>query len=134
VTLWAAELPPGSTFDPVAGAFAWIPSSEQVPGSYTVRITATDGALCNPGHASVEWVIQVTDPLALMVRSMPGGLQLTFPALAGGTYRVESCTDLGLTDWEVLAEITSPQTDSITVPVSITGPSPARFYRVLWLR
>jgi uncharacterized repeat protein (TIGR01451 family) len=44
VTLSAVGLPPGATFDPATGVFAWMPSESQ-QGQYVVTFTATDDGM-----------------------------------------------------------------------------------------
>jgi hypothetical protein len=134
VTLSPTELPAGSRFDPASGTLAWTPSAAQGPGDFTVQFVATDTAACGPNQASLQFVIHVTAPLVLTAQYLADTLQLSFPALSGETYRVEYCEDLALGNWVLLQEVTAAQAGSATILDTIPPGSPARFYRVLWVR
>jgi hypothetical protein len=134
VTLSPTQLPAGSTFEPALGVFSWTPSTAQGPGDFIARFTATDTSACGTNQSSFELVVQVTQPLAVTVQYLAGGLEISFPALAGEIYRVEYCTDLGLADWQLLEEITATQTAIFTVADFEPVQGPARFYRVRWTR
>ena len=132
--LTPAQLPPGSTFDPVLGTLSWTPSSSQGPGDFVARIVAADSSACGNNQTTLEFTIQVTQPLEVTAQFIGGGLEISFPALAGETYRVEFCTDLALADWSLLEEITVAQHQVVTVSDPAFGQGPARFYRVRWMR
>lgn len=134
VTLWAAHLPTGATFDPTTGRFDWTPASDQGPGLFTARFTATDGAACPPGNTLLEVELEITAPLRLTAQALPGALRLTFPAFAGETYLLEACDDLALGHWLPLEAITPLQSQTVVLHTPLTGPSPSRFYRIRWLR
>jgi MYXO-CTERM domain-containing protein len=78
VTLSAAGLPTGATFDPDTRLFAWTPGNSQV-GSFSVSFTATDGTLSDTKTVNVT-VTQNHPP----VLTVPGaqkavdGILLTF--------------------------------------------------------
>jgi hypothetical protein len=82
----------------------------------------------------VEFVIQVTPPLAVTAQYFAGGLRLSFPAQSGETYHLEYCTDLALADWRLLEEIVATQSTVLTVNDADLGQSTARFYRIQWIR
>jgi hypothetical protein len=134
VTLTPVQVPPGSSYDPATRALTWTPSAAQSPGNYPVRMIAVDTAACGGGRTVLEFDIQVTGQLALtwQYNAGAGEIQLSFYALAGETYRVEYCTDLGLGDWQLWEEITVPQSTIFTAFEAVSPATSARFYRVLW--
>jgi len=133
-SLSATQLPPGSTYDPVLHRLFWVPTLAQPPGYYTARFTATDSAVCGTNQTTLDVVIQVTSPLSVSAQYGGGGMQLSFSALAGETYRVEFCTDLAIGDWQTLQEINVTPDQVVTVDDLAVGADGARFYRVRWLR
>jgi hypothetical protein len=134
VELSPAELPPGSTFDPALNAFSWVPSPAQEPGLYTARFVATDNSACQPAPTVLDLAIEVTAPLWLSAQYGAGELQLSFPALPVGAYRIEFSTDLGLGNWQLLQEITVPLSQTVHVWDFDFSQDAARFYRVRWQR
>jgi hypothetical protein len=131
VSLTSAQLPAGSTFDQALGTFSWTPAQA---GDFIARFTATDTTVCGTNQTSLEFVVQVTQPLAVTAQYFAGGLQLSFPALPGETYHLEYCTDLSLADWRLLEEIVATQSTVVTVADVESSQSSARFYRIRWLR
>jgi hypothetical protein len=128
------QLPTGSTFDPWTGVLSWTPTAAQGPGDFIARFTATDSSLCGTNQTSLEFTIQVVKPLSVTAQYLAGGLEMSFPVLAGETYRVEYCTDLTLADWQLLQEIVPTQTGIVMVADSDVGQGTARFYRIRWSR
>jgi hypothetical protein len=134
VSLTASELPPGSSFDPALGTFSWTPTASNGPGSFTTRFIASDTSVCGTDQSSLEIIIQVTQPLSVTVHHLAGGLEITFPVLAGEHYLVEYCTDLNLADWRLIQEINATQTTLMRIADFEPVQGPARFYRVRWAR
>jgi hypothetical protein len=134
VTLVPTQLPPGSTFDPALRTLVWTPSAAQGPGDFTARFVATDRTACGTNETALDLLIQVIRPLLVSAQFSPDALQVSFPAVAGETYRVEYCTDLTLADWQLLEEITPSQTQTLTLYDVDVGQGATRFYRVRWMR
>ena len=134
VSLYPTELPPGSTFDPALGVLSWTPAPSQSPGDYVARFTAADSSACGANLSSLEFSIQVAQPLTITAKFIGGDLEFGFVALSGETYRVEYCTDLTLADWALLQEIAPTQTGVVTISDPDFGLGAARFYRVRWIR
>ncbi|HEY5913246.1 MAG TPA: lamin tail domain-containing protein [Verrucomicrobiae bacterium] len=133
-SLQATLLPEGSSFDPAQGTFCWIPSSAQGPGEFTVRFLAADSAMCGANQTLLEFTIQVLKPIAVSAQYFPGVLELNFEAFRGETYFVEYCSDLATETWQLLQEVTAATGGVATVVDLEAGQSPARFYRVRWVR
>jgi hypothetical protein len=134
LSLTSVQLPPGSTFDPASGALSWTPTVSQGPGDFVARFVAADSSVCGSNQTTLDFTIRVTQPLEVTAQFIGGGLEISFPALAGEIYRIEFCTDLTLADWSLLEEITVPQHRIVTLSDPAFGVGPARFYRVRWLR
>jgi hypothetical protein len=137
VTLSAAQLPPGSSFDTASGTFDWTPSESQGPGNYLATFSASDSAACGSIRATQSALLTVhdlTEPFALTAHLQPGPLRLTFPAIVGETYRVEFTDTLASPDWQLLQEIVSAPTNVLSVPDPGAGGRSQRFYRARWIR
>jgi hypothetical protein len=134
VTLFATQLPPGSSFDSASGTFDWTPSETQGPGDYLASFSTLDSAACGSIQNTQSVSLTVTETFALTAHLEPGQLRLTFPALVGETYRVEFTDTLASPDWQLLEEILSAPTSVLTVPDPAAGGTSQRFYRVRWIR
>ena len=134
VTLSALQLPPGASFNPVTGMFAWTPDDTQGPGNYVASFAALDSAACGSVLTTQSVSFTVTAPFTLSAELQPGSVLLTFPALVGETYRVEFSDSLSPTDWQLLQEIAGAPTNVITVSDPVAVGAAQRFYRVRWIR
>jgi hypothetical protein len=103
------------------------------PGNYPVTITASDDQ--NPPLATtLQFSIQLTEPFSLTAQLQPVGLRLTFPTIAGGTYRVEYAENLTTPAWQLLEEFTAVSTKAVNIlDLQAVGTS-RRFYRARWIQ
>ncbi len=103
------------------------------PGNYPVTITASDDQ--NPPLATtLQFSIQLTEPFSLTAQLQPVGLRLTFPTIAGGTYRVEYAENLTTPAWQLLEEFTAVSTKAVNIlDLQAVGAS-RRFYRARWIQ
>lgn len=53
LSYWACNLPPGASFDPVAGLFAWTPGFEQAGVYNGIRFVVTDGEFSEAAEISI---------------------------------------------------------------------------------
>jgi len=84
LTLSAANLPTGATFDPATGVFSWTPTEAQGPGTYQVNFTVSDGSLTDSRQITIT-VNEVNAPPVLAPtgnRSVLENSSLTFTAAA----------------------------------------------------
>jgi hypothetical protein len=72
--------------------------------------------------------------LVLAAQFEASTIQLSFPAIAGETYRVEIADDLDFPTWRLLQEIRNAQDNAFKVSYVMTGEIAAKYYRVVWLR
>jgi hypothetical protein len=119
-------LPAGFQFDTntlrIVGAGA-------LPGEHLVAVTAFDGQE-PPLPAMLQFAIRVTDSLMLRVTFEPDAVQISFPAVVGGSYRVEHCGDPALSNWQVLQEIPRALAHRVTVLDTRVGTRAQTFYRL----
>jgi hypothetical protein len=131
--------PAGAAID-TNGLITWTPSQTQSPGTNTITtvVTNTDPYdLVNP-HLSatnsftviVNAAVVVPPPVIQSISVSNGVVTITWSAVAGSTYMLNSEDDLSGTNWnDVLPPVaatgpTATATDNI-------GDSPQRFYRVM---
>jgi hypothetical protein len=81
VTLSAAGLPIGASFDPATGAFSWTPGEEQ-QGAHQVVFTATDDGTppLSVSETITITVNEVNDPPTVVLVAPPPGAQFIAPA------------------------------------------------------
>ncbi len=108
LTLTASGLPPGSSFGPGNGRFAWAPTESQGPANYTVTFYASDG---NGGSATANVGIHVQE-----VNSQPSIVMLGPQTVAAGG---------SLT---VFVEVTDPDIPQNTVNLGVSGLVPGMVF------
>jgi len=130
---WSRQSGPGEVA--FGDAAAWVTAATfAVPGTYVLRLAATDGeasvfdevAVTVNGAATPPWI----QNLRLLDEPEPA-FELTFTG-APGNYRVLDRDSLGEGDWQPAATATVPAGQSaatVTIPRSLE--SPARFYQVI---
>jgi hypothetical protein len=109
-------------------------ASFSAPGSYVLRLTASDGAASAADDLTVTVNAQSQslsfDSVDVLI-GPPSLLRLRFTAAAGQTYTVQSCGSLANTSWSKFTDVpagTSTRSIEITDPIL---PSAPRFYRVV---
>ncbi len=128
--LTATGLPPGLSLDAAAVRIVGVGT---MPGEYSVDLTAADNQL--PPQAGVlRFVIHLTEPFLLSARSLAAGVQLSFPANVGETYRLEFADDLTPPVWHTLQEFAPTNTNRVTWTEPRNDASSRRFFRVKWTR
>ncbi len=103
-------------------------------GSTAAEAAAPGADPDGDGQANAAEQIAGTDPtdprsrFVLSIASASGALQLSWPAVVGQTYQVQSCSDLAVAGWAPLASLTA------TASTATYAPAPSgdarRFYRV----
>ena len=131
VLSWRASgLPAGFALDTNALRIVGTGSS---PGDYLVELTLSDGG--DPaGTAKLAFKIQLTEPFVLTALSQTGATWLSFPAILGQTYRVQSSDQLTPPDWRLIQEVANVSTNIVRLVDPFTSGGSPRFYRVQWLR
>jgi Concanavalin A-like lectin/glucanases superfamily len=107
-----------------------LPSGANLPDSaYIVSAVASDNAgyLSAPTSIEVSVVAAGAPPAAVWLDS--GGLLLTFPGIAGTTYRVQASTDL--ISWSVVGTVTVSATGLLQFEDAEAYRYPFRFYRTV---
>jgi hypothetical protein len=126
--------PQGAVIDPVSGLFSWTPAAAPSTNSVTV-IVADNGvpSLSVSQTFIVTVLLSAPAPQLGAVSLNNGSLTFSWPAVAGGTYRVQYTDALASPDWtSIVPDLTGSGSPlSITVPAS--GDS-QRFYRVVLIQ
>jgi hypothetical protein len=125
--------PGASAYDAVAGAVTVTTTGTvdvNTPGAYTIQYSATDPSGNTTNRTRTVFVTQLV--LAGSIGTAgAGGIQLSFSAAAGQTYRVFAAEDLTLplTNWSLVA--TGIVSTNPVVFIDSTKPTNAgRYYRV----
>lgn len=105
----------------------------QMPGIYEVELTAADNQ-SPPLQTSLRFTLRLTEPFSLSATREPTGVRLSFATIAGQTYEVEWTEDLGQGRWVRLAGPMSAPGEQLTLVDTVLATSPARYYRVRWVR
>jgi hypothetical protein len=131
LTLSAATLPLGATFDPSTGTFAWTPSEAQ-SGSFNVTFTSTDDGVPPLSDTETITITLIEPPRPVTLSSLEvrdGQFRFTFAAQPGKTYLVQAKNHLDDPAWVNLREIADGQTIAeFTEPLTGSG---TRYYRVI---
>jgi hypothetical protein len=94
----------------------------------------SSGLLGDPGFELDDVsVTPVPTPSITGVTQTNGSISLTWNALSGLMYQVQSCTDLTQTNWINLAGGPIAATNATISASDVIGPDPQRFYRVILL-
>jgi hypothetical protein len=117
-------LPLGLSFDPASGRIFGVPS---VTGNFPVTLRAINSG--GTGSASLSLTISPEPPPELDAFAMPGGIALTFLALANRHYAVEWIDNLLSSNWTELAGEIPGDGTAKTVTDTTTN-MPGRFYRL----
>jgi hypothetical protein len=105
----------------------------QMPGTYAIELTAADNQ-SPPLQASLRFTLRLTEPFALGAGREPTGVRLTFATIPGQTYEVEWTEDLVGGPWIQLGNPVSAPGERVTLTDAVLATSPARYYRVRWVR
>ena len=106
----ATNSPEGTTIDPSTGLFSWTPSSAQIGQPVTVNVAVTDNGE-PPAEATTVFPVHVLASNYTFTASFATGGEfprLTWPALTGLRYGIESKSNLSALDWTVIAEVIAP--------------------------
>ncbi len=119
---------------------SWMPFSAferwqiQWFGSTTSPAAAASADPDGDGQANSTEQIAGTDPtdprsrFVLSISSVPGALQLSWPAVVGQTYQVQFCSDLAIEGWTPVASLTATGSTATYAPAA-SGET-RRFFRV----
>jgi hypothetical protein len=125
----AAGSPPGANLDPLTGVFHWRPAPDAPASTNSITLVVSDnGSL--PLSAQRSFIVTVAGALKLLSAGpLPdGGMRLTWSAIPGKTYRLQSKSGLEEPFW---TDLGAPIVASGTT-ASADDPAPAsrRFYRI----
>jgi hypothetical protein len=129
----AAGAPTNAIINATNGAFAWTPSSAQIPGTNVITVRVTDSGI--PAlSAARTFVATVVAGFRIsgIVHQPNGDITLSIGATVGQTYRVEYKDGLSAANWTQLGT-DQVATATPLVIVDNIGASPQRFYRVTQL-
>ena len=122
--------PDGASIDPVSGLFLWTPAPAHAGSTNEITVVVTDNGSPPRSDEKTFQIIVAARPALGAVQFTVGGVQITWSALAGRTYRVQYSGTLGANDWidlpgDVMATgETATSTDSLPVATQ-------RFYRII---
>ena len=121
--------PAGAVIDPVSGRFTWTPS--EAAAAVPVGIQAADNGV--PALAAEgTFTVRVLGSLALEPAVLDGGqLTLSWAAVEGMAYRVESQENLGSSEWGLVREVVAPGPVATCV---VPADGARQFYRVTAVR
>jgi hypothetical protein len=120
-----------------SGLISWIPSSDQVPSTnlFTTMVTDNNPFAVNAQHLSATNSFTVTilppgmPPIIEAIAVSDGVATITWSAIVGSTYRLQSKDDLGNTNWtDIVPDILATSNSASTT--NACGDSQARFYRI----
>ncbi|HWH71516.1 MAG TPA: cadherin repeat domain-containing protein, partial [Candidatus Sulfotelmatobacter sp.] len=123
-----AATPAGVTIGATNGVLAWTPADSQV-GTANMTVCVTDNGL-PPLSQTQTFTVSVLPRPEATIRTSAGVVSLTWSAIAGTTYRVQSKTNLDPVTWTDLSPevVASGSTASLTDAAA--GTNVTRFYRV----
>ncbi|MFO1520694.1 MAG: lamin tail domain-containing protein [Kiritimatiellia bacterium] len=91
--------PPGATFLPVSGQFAWTPPEDAWPAQVDLQVIATDDGI--PALSVTNTVtVTLTEPFRIVTDAGSGFF--TAPTIPGEFYQIEYSSALTLPDWHWL--------------------------------
>jgi hypothetical protein len=126
---FATNAPAGATLDPVSGLFAWTPGAAFLNTTNQIGIEVTDNGQPPLSDTKFFTVTVVADPLIQSVVVSNSAVVLTWTAIAGQSYRLQSKTNLTDVTWNELSpDITATGPTASGTDASGTGTQ--RFYRV----
>jgi hypothetical protein len=125
--------PGGAVIDPGSGVFNWTPSAAFTDTTNTVTVRVTDNGTPSQSAAQSFTVTVVAPVLIASALVSDGTIIVTWNAIPGQTYRVQSQDNLGDPSWTDLTDVTAAGQTASVVDSLITdlGPIPQRFYRIL---
>ena len=84
VSISAANVPPGATFDPASHVFNWTPGQSQAPGLYTATFTATDGTQTASETVNINLLTVTPAPVVTdHIYTVAANTELDVPAATG---------------------------------------------------
>lgn len=130
--LWTKESGPGAVI--IADPETWVTSATfEAPGTYVLRLTATDSVTSVFDEVTVTIVSALEPPqvqsLRLLAEPLPA-IELTFTGTPG-RYRILQSASLEAADWKAAATVVIPSPESAaTVALPYDDGAVVRFYRV----
>jgi len=126
---FATNAPAGATINPVSGIFAWTPGAVFLNTTNQIGITVTDNGQPPLSDTKFFTVTVVADPVIQSVVVSNSSVELTWSAIAGQSYRLQSKTNLTDITWNDLSpDITASGPTASGADTSGTGVQ--QFYRV----
>ena len=131
--------PQGADIDPVSGLFTWTPAATAAPSTNSVTVIVADNGVPSLSASqtfTVTVLLSAPAPQLGAVSLNKGSVSFSWPAVSGGTYRVQYKDTLDAPAWNSitpdLAGTGSPLW--VTVPAAPASGAPQRFYRVILIQ
>jgi hypothetical protein len=131
--------PQGADIDPVSGLFTWTPAATAAPSTNSVTVIVADNGVPSLSASqtfTVTVLLSAPAPQLGAVSLNKGSVSFSWPAVSGGTYRVQYTDTLEAPAWNSitpdLAGTGSPLW--VTVPAAPASGGPQRFYRVILIQ
>jgi outer membrane protein assembly factor BamB len=129
LTYELAAGPAGASIDSVSGLFAWTPTSSAIGSTNLITVTVTDDGSPNLSSSASFTLIVVEPPLIDSILSTEAGVELTWVAIPGRSYRVQWKLNLEDSVWNDLSGDVQAQS-GVATKVDNSAAGQARFYRV----
>jgi hypothetical protein len=126
---FATNAPAGASLDPVSGLFTWTPGAVFLNTTNLIGIMVTDNGQPPLSNSKFFTATVIADPLIQSVVISNSSVVLTWSAIAGQSYRLQSRTNLTDSTWNEL----SPDiiaTGSTASGTDTSGTGIQQFYRV----
>jgi hypothetical protein len=126
---FATNAPAGASLDPVSGLFTWTPGAVFLNTTNRIGIMVTDSGQPPFSDSKFFTATIIADPLIQSVVVSNSSVALTWSAIAGQSYRLQSKTNLTDTIWNELSpDITA--TGSTASGTDTSGTGLQQFYRI----
>ena len=124
------EPPANASVNPVTGLFAWTPAATQMPGKTSMTVEVADDGT-PPLVTRQTFTVTVASLPSLLFSAVSGGaFTLSWHSVAGMTYRVEWCDNLGSPVWQPAGANQTGSGGLVELVVSVPEHG-QRFYRIV---
>lgn len=120
--------PAAARIDAATGAFTWTPSAADV-GTNLLTVRATDNA-APPASGTRQLTVIVAPALVATITQTGPQVRISFPTIAGRSYRVDYKDNLDDANWTPLTSPLTANGSSLGFLDNL-GPAPHRFYRAV---
>ncbi|MDB6124366.1 MAG: hypothetical protein JWQ71_3359, partial [Pedosphaera sp.] len=124
-----AGAPSGTSIDATSGTFTWAPGDNQAGSTNSITVRVTDNGLPILSDAKTFSVTVVSRPVIESIAVSGSNVTLTWSAIAGKVYRVQTKSDITASWNDLTGDVTA--SGSTATKVDSSGLASELFYRVI---